>query len=101
CASISSRILRCRSAVSGKGRAVDVVAGIRAAPKLESDELWFKDAITYQLHVKAFADSNNDGIGDFAGLTEKHDKLEGVGATALWLLPVYLVPGRDAGDESS
>jgi len=49
---------------------VDVVAGIRAAPKPESDELWFKDAITYQLHVKAFADSNNDGIGDFAGLTK-------------------------------
>ena len=35
------------------------------------DELWYKDAIIYQLHVKAFADSNNDGIGDFAGLTEK------------------------------
>ena len=38
---------------------------------LDGDELWYKDAIIYQLHVKAFADSNNDGIGDFAGLTEK------------------------------
>jgi maltose alpha-D-glucosyltransferase/alpha-amylase len=68
---------------------------IRAAPKLESDELWFKDAIIYQLHVKAFADSNNDGIGDFAGLTEKLDYLEDLGVTALWLLPFYPSPGRD------
>jgi hypothetical protein len=60
---------------------VDVVADIKVEPKLESDELWFKDAITYQLHVKAFADSNNDGIGDFAGLTEKLDYLEDVGVT--------------------
>ena len=44
--------------------------------KLEADELWFKDAIMYQLHVKAFADSNNDGIGDFVGLTEKLDYLQ-------------------------
>ena len=47
-----------------------------------SDELWFKDAIIYQLHVKAFADSNNDGIGDFAGLTEKLDYLQELGVTA-------------------
>jgi len=80
---------------------VDVVAGIRAAPKPESDELWFKDAITYQLHVKAFADSNNDGIGDFAGLTEKLDYLEDLGVTALWLLPFYPSPGRDDGYDIS
>src|SRR2546425_12747681 len=61
------------------------------------DELWYKDAITYQLHVKAFADSNNDGIGDFAGLTEKLDYLKDVGVTALWLLPFYPSPGRDDG----
>ena len=54
---------------------MDVVADIKAEPKLDSDELWFKDAIIYQLHVKAFADSNNDGIGDFAGLTGKLDYL--------------------------
>ena len=62
---------------------MNVVADIRAAPKLESDELWFKDAIIYQLHVKAFADSNNDGIGDFAGLTEKLDYLKDLGVTGL------------------
>ena len=62
-----------------------------------ADELWYKDAIIYQLHVKAFADSNNDGIGDFAGLTEKLDYLQELGVTALWLLPFYPSPGRDDG----
>jgi maltose alpha-D-glucosyltransferase/alpha-amylase len=80
---------------------MDVVADIRTAPNLESDELWFKDAIIYQLHVKAFADSNNDGIGDFAGLTEKLDYLEDLGVTALWLLPFYPSPGRDDGYDIS
>src|ERR1700729_4606015 len=61
------------------------------------DELWYKDAIIYQLHVKAFADSNNDGMGDFAGLTEKLDYLQELGVTTLWLLPFYPSPGRDDG----
>ena len=47
------------------------------------DGLWYKDAVIYQLHVKAFADSNNDGIGDFAGLTEKLDYLQELGVTVL------------------
>jgi maltose alpha-D-glucosyltransferase/alpha-amylase len=64
---------------------------------LDGDRLWYKDAIIYQLHVKAFADSNNDGIGDFAGLTEKLDYLGDLGITALWLLPFYPSPGRDDG----
>src|SRR5258708_1242019 len=64
---------------------------------LDGDDLWYKDAIIYQLHVKAFADSNNDGIGDFAGLTEKLDYLQDLGVTALWLLPFYPSPGRDDG----
>jgi maltose alpha-D-glucosyltransferase/alpha-amylase len=62
-----------------------------------ADELWYKDAIIYQLHVKAFADSNNDGIGDFAGLTEKLPYLQDLGVTVLWLLPFYPSPGRDDG----
>ncbi len=74
---------------------------IRADPKLEADELWFKDAIIYQLHVKAFADGNHDGIGDFAGLTEKLDYLQDLGVTALWLLPFYPSPGRDDGYDIS
>jgi maltose alpha-D-glucosyltransferase / alpha-amylase len=65
--------------------------------ELDRDELWYKDAIIYQLHVKAFADSNNDGIGDFAGLCEKLDYLQDLGVTALWLLPFYPSPGRDDG----
>src|SRR3984885_5217082 len=64
---------------------------------LDGDELWYKDAIIYQLHVKAFADSNNDGIGDFAGLTEKLDYLQDLGVTALWLLPFYSSPRRADG----
>jgi maltose alpha-D-glucosyltransferase/alpha-amylase len=67
------------------------------AAALDGDELWYKDAIIYQLHVKAFADSNNDGIGDFAGLTDKLDYLQDLGVTALWLLPFYPSPGRDDG----
>jgi maltose alpha-D-glucosyltransferase/alpha-amylase len=65
--------------------------------ELDHDELWYKDAIIYQLHVKAFADSNEDGIGDFAGLTEKLGYLQELGVTALWLLPFYPSPGRDDG----
>jgi maltose alpha-D-glucosyltransferase/alpha-amylase len=68
-----------------------------ASAALDSDQLWYKDAIIYQLHVKAFADSNNDGIGDFAGLTEKLDYLQELGVTTLWLLPFYPSPGRDDG----
>jgi maltose alpha-D-glucosyltransferase/alpha-amylase len=66
-------------------------------PSLDADESWYKSAIIYQLHVRAFADSNNDGIGDFAGLTGKLDYLHDLGVTALWLLPFYPSPGRDDG----
>ena len=62
-----------------------------------ADPLWYKDAIIYQLHVKAFFDANNDGVGDFAGLTAKLDYLQDLGVTALWLLPFYPSPLRDDG----
>jgi len=61
------------------------------------DPLWYKDAIIYEAHVKAFFDSNHDGIGDFKGLTEKLDYLEELGITCLWLLPFFPSPGRDDG----
>jgi maltose alpha-D-glucosyltransferase / alpha-amylase len=80
---------------------MDFAPEIKAEPKLDDDELWFKDAIIYQLHVKAFADSNSDGIGDFAGLTGKLDYLHDLGVTALWLLPFYPSPGRDDGYDIS
>jgi maltose alpha-D-glucosyltransferase/alpha-amylase len=61
------------------------------------DPLWFKDAIIYELHVRAFYDSNNDGIGDFPGLIQKLDYLCDLGVTCLWLLPFFPSPLRDDG----
>lgn len=58
---------------------------------------WYKDAVIYQLHVKAFRDSNGDGIGDFGGLIEHLDYVQQLGATAIWLLPFYPSPLRDDG----
>jgi maltose alpha-D-glucosyltransferase/alpha-amylase len=64
---------------------------------LQRDNLWYKDAVIYQLHVRTFCDSNADGIGDFAGLTRRLDYLQGLGITAIWLLPFYPSPLRDDG----
>ncbi|MGB1026489.1 MAG: alpha-amylase family glycosyl hydrolase, partial [Rhodospirillaceae bacterium] len=63
----------------------------------ETDPLWYKDAIIYQLHIKAFLDSDGDGFGDFRGLSEKLDYLSELGVTAVWLLPFYPSPMRDDG----
>jgi maltose alpha-D-glucosyltransferase / alpha-amylase len=62
-----------------------------------SDPLWYKDAIIYELHVRAFADSNNDGIGDFGGLLSRLDYLQDLGVTCIWLLPFFPSPLRDDG----
>ena len=64
---------------------------IRRAPQ------WYQDAIIYEVHVRAFADSNGDGIGDFPGLTSRLDYLQQLGVTAIWLLPFYPSPLRDDG----
>jgi len=61
------------------------------------DPQWYKDAVIYELHVRAFMDSNGDGIGDFPGLAEKLDYLQDLGVTAIWLLPFYPSPFRDDG----
>ena len=58
---------------------------------------WYRDAIIYEVHVRAFADSNGDGIGDFPGLTKRLDYLQQLGVTAIWLLPFYPSPLRDDG----
>ena len=68
---------------------------------LHSDPTWYKDAILYELHVRAFYDSVTDGIGDFGGLTQKLDYLEDLGVTAIWLLPFCPSPLRDDGYDIS
>ncbi len=62
-----------------------------------TDPLWYKDAIIYEIHVRAFMDSNADGIGDFPGLMSKLDYLQDLGVTCLWLLPFFPSPLRDDG----
>ncbi len=70
---------------------------IRRAPHFSRDPLWYKDAVVYQLHVKSFFDGNNDGIGDFQGLTQKLDYLADLGVNTVWLLPFFPSPRRDDG----
>jgi maltose alpha-D-glucosyltransferase/alpha-amylase len=72
-----------------------------AMPGSAQDPLWFKDAVIYELHVKTFFDSNNDGIGDFPGLIQKLDYLQDLGVTCLWLLPFFPSPLRDDGYDIS
>ncbi len=67
----------------------------------ENDPLWFKDAIIYEVPIRAFADSNGDGIGDIRGLTEKLDYLQDLGTTAVWILPFFPSPLRDDGYDVS
>jgi maltose alpha-D-glucosyltransferase/alpha-amylase len=67
------------------------------APQDGEDALWYKDAVIYQLHIKAFFDSNDDGFGDFRGLTSKLDYVKDLGVNTVWLLPFYPSPMRDDG----
>ncbi|MBS1664754.1 MAG: maltose alpha-D-glucosyltransferase [Bacteroidetes bacterium] len=64
---------------------------------LDDDLHWYKDAIIYELHIKAFCDGDADGIGDFQGLLQKLDYLQDLGVTAIWLLPFYPSPLKDDG----
>ena len=70
-------------------------------PGSAEDPLWYKDAIIYELHVRAFKDGNGDGIGDFPGLLQKMDYLQDLGVTCLWLLPFFLSPLKDDGYDIS
>src|SRR5688572_676308 len=72
-------------------------AKTREEAPAEGNSTWYKDAVIYELHVRAFADSDGDGIGDFRGLTGTLDYLQDLGVTALWLLPFYPSPLRDDG----
>jgi maltose alpha-D-glucosyltransferase / alpha-amylase len=69
----------------------------RKGVQLEDNPLWYKDAIIYELHVRAFYDSVDDGVGDFRGLAQKLDYLQDLGITAVWLLPFCPSPLKDDG----
>lgn len=71
--------------------------GISRSKSTAQDPLWYRDAVIYELRVGAFQDSDDDGIGDFRGLTSRLDYLRDLGVTALWLLPFYPSPRRDDG----
>jgi len=80
---------------------VNRLATVELAAPVKEDALWYKDAVIYQLHVKAFYDSNNDGMGDFAGLMSKLDYIQELGVSAIWLLPFYPSPLKDDGYDVS
>src|SRR6202163_2836634 len=61
------------------------------------DPLWYKDAVIYQVNVKSFLDSNDDGIGDFKGLTSKLEYIRDLGVNTIWLMPFYPSPLKDDG----
>ncbi len=69
--------------------------------KLPDDPLWFKDAVIYEVHPRAFFDSDGDGRGDFAGLTQKLHYLQDLGVTVIWVLPFFASPLRDDGYDIS
>jgi maltose alpha-D-glucosyltransferase/alpha-amylase len=69
----------------------------RTESQLDDNPLWYRDAVIYQLHIKAFADSDGNGIGDFRGLIDRLDYLQQLGITAVWLLPFYPSPLKDDG----
>ena len=66
-----------------------------------TDPSWYKDAVIYELHVRSFYDSNNDGFGDFQGLREKLPYLESLGVNTLWLLPFLESPLKDDGYDTA
>ncbi len=80
-----------------KADAVTDLETATAPPAAAADPLWFKDAVIYELHIKAYADGNGDGIGDFRGLTAHLDHVQSLGVNTIWLLPFYPSPLRDDG----
>jgi maltose alpha-D-glucosyltransferase/alpha-amylase len=84
-----------RFALCGQGSTA-IIPGESYLP-VNTDALWYKDAIIYQVHVRTFYDRNGDGIGDFRGLEEKLDYLQELGVGAIWLMPFFPSPLRDDG----
>jgi maltose alpha-D-glucosyltransferase/alpha-amylase len=77
------------------------VASKEANDWLEGDSLWYKDAVIYEAHVRAFRDSDANGTGDFRGMTEKLDYLQDLGVSAIWLTPFCPSPLKDDGYDIS
>ncbi|SFG94268.1 maltose alpha-D-glucosyltransferase/ alpha-amylase [Palleronia marisminoris] len=75
--------------------------GLTAVKSTSDAADWYKDAVIYQLHIKAYQDSNGDGVGDFRGLMQRLDHIQDLGATAIWVLPFYPSPLRDDGYDIS
>ena len=91
--------MECRSDESSRVplHASRSTACLQNGDSMHSNPLWYKDAVFYEVFVRAFADSNGDGIGDLAGLTAKLDYLQWLGVDAVWMLPIFPSPLRDDG----
>jgi maltose alpha-D-glucosyltransferase/alpha-amylase len=87
--------------MSNRTQEFDVDAIAKSVVITDPDELWYKDAIIYQLHVKSFCDSNGDGVGDFPGLISKLNYIAELGVNTIWLLPFYPSPRLDDGYDIS
>ncbi len=89
--------------MTARARAIPEATAPMTAETIEATAIgaaparWYQDAVIYELHVRAYQDSNADGIGDFAGLVQRLDHIRDLGATAIWLLPFYPSPLRDDG----
>jgi maltose alpha-D-glucosyltransferase/alpha-amylase len=92
---------RAAAAATEIGAGTAVPTTVIAHPLPESDPLWFKRAVYYELLVRAFADSNGDGVGDFRGLIDHLDYIEWLGVDCVWLLPFNDSPLRDGGYDIS
>src|SRR6266404_2145956 len=97
----SRSAVRSLAAFAPAGRRCMNAPASELARALTAEQLWYKDAVIYQLHVKSFFDSNNDGIGDFQGLLSKLDYIADLGVNTLWLLPFYPSPRFDDGYDIS
>jgi maltose alpha-D-glucosyltransferase/alpha-amylase len=91
-----------RAVIAGRpGQLPSVPSAAQTSQWFESEPLWFKRAVFYEIHIRGFYDANGDGSGDFRGLTEKLDYLQWLGIDCIWLLPFYASPLRDGGYDIS